>query len=208
MAGDSYARKSIFDALSQGAIPAIFHPLSFHYPLFHPQPYNNIVVLLDPADSPIDQLLRIPQSEIRRMQHNIRQHFHKFFYRDYRWSAPVVPYSSRGGSKKQREWPDAMETFLLHMCSLAAGDPMPPNYGKSNSLPHPGFPYTKNVNPRTKYSLVSPLPLRDPKKGGVPGRVLGQTASQSGGPGAVERGVPVRDDQPVAAGLREQWRED
>ena len=32
--GDSYARKGIFDSLSQGAIPAIFHPKSFDYPAF------------------------------------------------------------------------------------------------------------------------------------------------------------------------------
>ena len=138
--GDSYARKGLFDSLSQGAIPAIFHPRTFHYPVFFPQPYNSLVVLLDPTFDVVDQLLRIPKRDIKRMQRNIREHFHKFFYRDYRWSTPMVSYGGGRGRRRkeeQRLWVDALEHFLLHVCERAAGEPTPEGYGEQPK--HPGF---------------------------------------------------------------------
>ena len=137
--GDSYARKGIFDSLSQGAIPAIFHPKSFDYPAFFAEPYSELVVLLDPQHDVVDQLLRVPPRDIRRMQRNIREHFHKLFYRDYRFSTPMVSYGGGGRVGRRRSWVDAMEHFLLHCCARARGEP-PPNGGKSPE--HPGFAYT------------------------------------------------------------------
>ena len=142
--GDSFARKALFDSLSQGAIPVIFNPQSFHYPVFFPKPYNNLVVLVDPSFDVVDQLLRIPRQDIQRMQRNIREHFHKFFYRDYRWLSPIVSYS---GGNAQRLWGDALEHFLLHVCERASGATMPDGYGYGPW--HPGFLYVpKNINQR------------------------------------------------------------
>ena len=160
--GDSFARKSLWDSLSQGAIPAIFHTHSFHYPVIHADPYNNIVVLLDHSENILDQLLRIPQSEIARMQRNIRQNYHKFFYRDYRWSNRMVSYA--GGN--QARWPDAMETFMLHMCDKVAGRPMPLGYGKPPKDRFGLFKYSKKYV--TSGCTPSGDPLFCPKELGTP----------------------------------------
>ena len=116
--GDSFGRRGIYDALSQGAIPVIFDNRSFFMPWHAPNAQDfsvliDLKVILDAVAprSVIDILAAIPSTEVARLQHNIARAGMRMHY--------ASPPPDANGCVL-----DAYEVIMQNMCRRAARKPV------------------------------------------------------------------------------------
>ena len=111
--GDSFGRRGIYDALSQGAIPVIFDNRSFFMP-WHAPRARDFSVMIDPKlilrgrapRSVIDILAAIPLTEVARLQRNIAKAGMQMHYASPQSHGCVL---------------DAYEVIMQNMCRRATG---------------------------------------------------------------------------------------
>ncbi|CAM0913266.1 unnamed protein product [Alopecurus aequalis] len=88
--GDSYTRKSTFDAILAGCIPVFFHPISAYtqYTWYLPRDYRSYSVFIPQADvangnTSIEEVLRkIPRTKVERMREEVIRLIPRVMYRN------------------------------------------------------------------------------------------------------------------------------
>uniref|UniRef100_A0ACD5VCN6 Uncharacterized protein n=1 Tax=Avena sativa TaxID=4498 RepID=A0ACD5VCN6_AVESA len=88
--GDSYTRKSTFDAILAGCIPVFFHPVSAYlqYTWYLPRDYRSYSVFIHHGDvvgrnvSIEEVLMKIPSTKVARMREEVIRLIPTVMYRD------------------------------------------------------------------------------------------------------------------------------